>query len=154
MELRASIIRASNYLDERYYPALHHLFYAIFFATVLIAAWLGSVNTGHIQIFGYTIPSLCMFKNITTLDCPGCGITRSFVYAVHGMWYQSYMMHLWGIPLAGFLVSQIPYRIWRAAGGSPMKFNPTFTRWFRIFVIVSIALPWLVKTLTTIALYI
>jgi hypothetical protein len=149
MEVRSSIIRASNYLDERYYPVSHHLFQAILFAAILIAAWFSSVQSGHISIFGYTIPSLCMFKNITTLDCPGCGITRSFVFAFHGKWYESYIMHFWGIPLALFLVFQVGYRFWRASGGSPLKFNPTFTRWFRIFVVLSILLPWLGKIVIT-----
>jgi hypothetical protein len=150
MEVRSSIIKASNYLDERYYPVSHHLFQAILFSAILLAAWFSSVQSNqHIVISGYTIPSLCMFKNITTLDCPGCGITRSFVFAVHGRLYESYIMHFWGIPLAAFLLFQIGYRFWRASGGSPLKFNPTFTRRFRFFVVLSVLLPWLGKTIIT-----
>jgi hypothetical protein len=149
MEIRSSIIKASNYLDERYYPVPHHLFQAILFASILLAAWFSSVQSSHISIFGHTIPSLCMFKNITTLDCPGCGITRSFVFAVHGYWHESYIMHFWGIPLAAFLVFQVGYRFWRASGRSPIQFNPAFTRWFRIFVVLSILVQWLGKTIMT-----
>jgi len=151
MEVKSSIIRASNYLDERYYPVSHHLFQAILFSAILVMAWISSVQFSHIQIFGYTIPSLCMFKNITTLDCPGCGITRSFVYAVHGHWYEAYLMHLWGIPLATFLVFQVFYRFWRAAGAPTIKINSTMARWFRIFFILSIIIPWALKTIITIA---
>ncbi len=146
MDLRSSVIRASNYLDEKYYPAQHHLFHAVLFMVILIAAWFSSVQFSHIVISGHTIPSLCMFKNITTLDCPGCGITRSFVYAVHGEFYKSYIMHFWGIPLAGFLVFQVFYRIWRSLGGLAIKVNPVVARWFRIFVVLSFLLPWVLKT--------
>ena len=148
MDLRSSVIRASNYLDEKYYPAQHHLFHAVLFIAILIVAWFSSVQFSHIVISGHTIPSLCMFKNITTLDCPGCGITRSFVYAVHGRWYESYIMHIWGNPLAAFLVFQVFYRFSRAFGVPPFTINSSITRWFRTFFVLSILLPWGIKTIS------
>jgi hypothetical protein len=93
-----------------------------------------------------------MFKNITSLDCPGCGITRSFVYAVHGNWYGSYMMHLWGIPFVAFVAFQVPYRLLRAAGSRPIKISPVIAKWFRIFLVLSIALVWIAKTVVALTL--
>ena len=31
-------------------------------------------------------PVLCPFRLLTGLPCPGCGLTRSWVYLVHGQW--------------------------------------------------------------------
>lgn len=152
MSIRASVIRASDFLDERINPVPHHLFHAIFFSAVLMFAAFSSVNFGKVTLFGYTIPSLCMFHNITGFDCPGCGITRSFIYALHGQWHNSYLMHLWGIPLATIVAFQVPYHIWRTSGRNMPKFHPYFTRWLRMFVIISILLPWAIKTLWTLAI--
>jgi Protein of unknown function (DUF2752) len=149
MNLRASVIRASDFLDERINPIPHHLFHALFFSTVLMFAAFSSVNFGRVTLFGYTIPSLCMFHNLTGFDCPGCGITRSFIYALHGQWYNSYLMHLWGIPLAAIVSFQIPYHIWRAAGGGPLHVLSEKSHWIKIFVMISILVPWALKTILT-----
>ncbi len=42
------------------------------------------------------MPSLCPFKNITGLPCPGCGLTRSVVYSAHGQWQQAITYHPFG----------------------------------------------------------
>lgn len=42
------------------------------------------------------MPSLCIFKNTTGLPCPGCGLTRSVVYAAHGLWHQAFTYHPFG----------------------------------------------------------
>jgi len=149
MNLRASVIRASDFLDERINPIPHHLFHAAFFSAVLMFAAFSSVNFGRVTLFGYTIPSLCMFHNITGFDCPGCGITRSFIYAMHGQWFNSYLMHIWGIPLAAIVAFQVPYHIWRAAGGGLFHVSPQTARWLKIFVVISIVVPWAIKTLLT-----
>ena len=148
MSLKASVIRASDFLDERINPIPHHLFHAVFFSAVLMFAIFSSVNFGRVTLFGYTIPSLCMFHNLTGFDCPGCGITRSFIFALHGQWYNSYLMHLWGIPLAAIVVFQIPYHFWRAASGGLLHLSSEKSRWIRIFVVISIMVPWLIKTVT------
>ena len=149
MSLRASVIRASDFLDERINPIPHHLFHAVFFSALLMLAAFSSVNFGRVSLFGYTIPSLCMFHNFTVFDCQGCGITRSFIYALHGKWYNSYLMHMWGIPLAAIVAFQIPYHLWRAASGTPFQVSSQARRWSRIFVVISIVVPWILKTIFT-----
>ncbi|MGW5523486.1 DUF2752 domain-containing protein [Gordonia sp. NPDC003950] len=44
-------------------------------------------------------PILCPFRLATGLPCPGCGLTRSWVYGAHGDWAQSFAAHPFGLPL-------------------------------------------------------
>ncbi len=152
MNLKASVIRASDFLDERINPVSHHLFHAVIFSGLLFFAAFSSVELGKVTVLGHAVPSLCMFHRITGFDCPGCGLTRSFVLALHGQWHNSYLMHLWGIPLVAIVAFQIPYRFWRAAGGPPFQFHPRLGRWFRVFVIFSVLLPWAFKTIWNLVL--
>jgi hypothetical protein len=44
-------------------------------------------------------------------DCPGCGLTRSFIHLAHGDWRRSLAIHRVGWLLALVVVAQIPYRL-------------------------------------------
>lgn len=44
-------------------------------------------------------PILCPIRLVTGLPCPGCGLTRSWVYGVHGQWGDSFASHPFGLPL-------------------------------------------------------
>lgn len=48
-------------------------------------------------------PVICPFRRLTGLPCPGCGLTRSWVYLVHGWWRESFLAHPFG-PVAVALV--------------------------------------------------
>lgn len=39
------------------------------------------------------IPTICPFKVLTTIPCPGCGLTRSLVLFAHGDWAQAINFH-------------------------------------------------------------
>ncbi len=38
-------------------------------------------------------PTICIFKIVTHIPCPGCGATRGLKYLYHGMPYESLMMN-------------------------------------------------------------
>ncbi|MEO9322354.1 DUF2752 domain-containing protein [Nocardioides sp. C4-1] len=42
-------------------------------------------------------PVVCPFRRLTGLPCPGCGLTRSWVYLAHGRWDDAYSAHPFGI---------------------------------------------------------
>ncbi len=44
-------------------------------------------------------PVLCPFRRVTGLPCPGCGLTRSWVYLAHGWWRESWLAHPFGAAL-------------------------------------------------------
>lgn len=62
-------------------------------------------------ISGFTLPPLCLSHEWFGIDCPGCGLTRSFVHLAHGHLYASWRAHHLGWMLAAILLFQIPYRI-------------------------------------------
>lgn len=41
-------------------------------------------EAGGLTLAGYRVPELCTLKATTGVPCPGCGLTRSWVSAVHG----------------------------------------------------------------------
>src|SRR4051794_22012477 len=49
-------------------------------------------------------PSLCPFKVLTGLPCPGCGLTRSTVALLHGDLSTSLYFHPLGAPMVAALM--------------------------------------------------
>ena len=49
------------------------------------------------------LPSVCAFRRLTGLPCPGCGLTRSWVLTAHGRLGQASSRHPFGPPT--FLLS-------------------------------------------------
>ena len=56
------------------------------------------------------LPPLCQMKMLTGLDCPGCGLTRSFIALAHGQWRDSFRFNPAGPLWFAFLAIQIPYQ--------------------------------------------
>jgi hypothetical protein len=53
---------------------------------------------------------------MTGIPCPGCGLTRSIVVAVHGEWTASYAYHRLGPIVLVYLAMQFAYRLTWLAG--------------------------------------
>lgn len=59
-------------------------------AVALGAAFL--VSPDHVE----SGPVICPLRRLTGLPCPGCGLTRSWVYLAHGWWREAFSAHLFG----------------------------------------------------------
>lgn len=59
----------------------------------------------------WVLPELCFFKRMSQRDCPGCGLTRSIVLAVHGNAVAAWQMHPVGPLLLGYLFVSVPLRL-------------------------------------------
>lgn len=60
---------------------------ALCFGTLAVAAVMVPAPpgaAGGLTVAGHRLPELCTLKATTGLPCPGCGLTRSWVSAVHG----------------------------------------------------------------------
>lgn len=49
-------------------------------------------------------PVICPFRLLTGLPCPGCGLTRSWIYLMHGQWGEGFAVNPFGaVALAAVL---------------------------------------------------
>ena len=52
-------------------------------------------------------PVVCPFRLLTGLPCPGCGLTRSWVYAAHGRWGDSVAANPFGLVAAALVLALV-----------------------------------------------
>ena len=76
--------------------ATRRALFAVCLLAVAAAVPVASVSSG---------PVLCPVRRLTDLPCPGCGLTRSTVRAVHGQLPQAAAAHPGGIVLVGLLTA-------------------------------------------------
>lgn len=85
-------------------------------------------------------PVLCPFRRLTGLPCPGCGLTRSWVYAAHGWWREAFLAHPFGLVALGVVLGLAAMlllaRVRRTRG-------PDLDRWVRHPVVLTVAAAWL-----------
>ncbi|MFQ5788291.1 MAG: DUF2752 domain-containing protein, partial [Thermodesulfobacteriota bacterium] len=60
---------------------------------------------------GCQIKGICPFKEITGLDCPTCGLTRSFIAISHMQFERAWHFNRMGIFLYIYLLIHISYRL-------------------------------------------
>lgn len=82
--------------------------------SIFVIAYLLEVRTDdRVAVRGwaqYPLPPTCQARAHFGIDCPGCGLTRSFVHLAHFDWRSSLRSHRFGWLLAGVVLFQIPYR--------------------------------------------
>ncbi|WP_232677226.1 DUF2752 domain-containing protein [Nocardioides sp. R-C-SC26] len=85
-------------------------------------------------------PIICPFRMLTGLPCPGCGLTRAWVYAMHGRWSDSLTANPFGVVsmvLAAALVLAVVFALVRRRAA------PDLDVVVRRPVIVAIVVAWL-----------
>ncbi len=95
---------------------------------------------------GVPIPSTCPSQTIFGLDCPGCGLTRSFIFLgmATGAAYDRNRM---GWLLAAAVVLQIPYRLVALLGRHRLPLGRRFPGVFGIILVVALIGNWLLRML-------
>jgi hypothetical protein len=63
-----------------------------------------------IQLWGTPLPGLCVFRCVTGIPCPGCGLARSVVAAIHGGVGNSLEYHRLGLVILLYVFLQFIYR--------------------------------------------
>lgn len=86
-------------------------------ATILVAGALADPSDSALYVNGWEVPELCVVKLSTGYSCPGCGITRSITYLVHGQVWDSLRLHPLGVVVFVGVVGQLPYRLVGVFGG-------------------------------------
>lgn len=92
--------------------------------TVVLLAVIMTPSTGFLHLGPLRIPELCSWRRLFGVSCPGCGLTRSFVFMGHGAFAAAWEMNKLGPPLFILVASQVPYRIWKMVRTPPPSDDP------------------------------
>ena len=87
----------------------------------------------------YTVSS-CVFRRLSGVPCPACGLTRSFFAMAMGQWHEAFVMH----PLGPFLALECAaiWGVWGAwaAGWRPPFKQERIERWSERLIVINAAL--------------
>ena len=95
-------------------PMFHWVLLGLSFVVVGLSALL-TLAEGPLQVtipfFNQPLPPLCSMQRLFGLDCPGCGLTRSFISLAHGQWRAACQFNPAGPFWFALVALQIPYRL-------------------------------------------
>ena len=134
---------------ERQATAAHrrHREVLVISAAVIVLAFLLEVHAGERVAFrflpGWPLPETCPSRRLLHVNCPGCGLTRSFVYLAHGDWRASWNVNRVGIPLALVVVLQIPYRLWALCSPGARPLGTSFPKTVGYLLVTLLFVNWL-----------
>ncbi|MDP4181511.1 MAG: DUF2752 domain-containing protein [Bacillota bacterium] len=117
--------------------------------SILLSFYLKSIDSNVFLPFGSwkQIPETCVFKSLTGVRCPFCGLTRSFINISAGDFAKALYFNIGGIIAYLYVLFQIPYRTLRLIN---IKFNKDIAyavnthRIFTIITTIILSFAWLV----------
>lgn len=121
----------------------HRTMLLLSLAVIILACVLSVRGDQRVEmgwLRGWPIPELCQSKALFGWDCPGCGLTRSFIHLAHGDLSASFRIHRLGWLLALLVVLQVPYRIWamQTPGGAPLGTRlPWIGTWLIVLLLMA-----------------
>ena len=116
-------------------------------AAVIVLAFLLEVHADERVAFRFLpqwpLPETCPSRSLLHLNCPGCGLTRSFVHLAHGDCRASWNINHVGILLALVVVLQIPYRIWAMNSPDGVPLGTSFPKIVGYLLVTLLFVNWL-----------
>ena len=64
-----------------------------------------------VRLTGIPLPEMCIFHNLTGVPCPGCGLSRSIISALHGDFLLSMNYHRLGLFTLAYILLQFFYHL-------------------------------------------
>ena len=116
---------APNGKENRKPDATYHRVILGLCVSVLALSLLMSVRERTqvlIPGLGVPLPELCHMRRYVGVDCPGCGLTRSFISLAHGRVMDAWRYNPGAFLLFPLMLIQIPLRsaqLWRLRNGRP-----------------------------------
>ncbi len=107
--------KSSQTAEQRRRRILHHR--NVLFAcsiVVLLALSLKTRTDQRIELAwlpGIPMPETCASRNMFDVECPGCGLTRSFIAMTAGDFSDAFQLNRTGWMLACAMLIQFPYRL-------------------------------------------
>ena len=107
---------ANKPVDHEALRRNHHRNMLILCTTVVILALTLQTRADQRVEFawlpGVPMPESCASRSIFDIECPGCGLTRSFIAIARGSLSAAFQQNRTGWLLACALLIQFPYRVW------------------------------------------
>ena len=75
----------------------------------------------RVELLGLPAPEMCGSRLWLNMECPGCGLTRSFIRLANGDWSGAIALNRVAPLLAFAVLAQIPYRLAKLLGWSPAR---------------------------------
>lgn len=94
----------------------HHVTYLVVSVVVLALALVLQVRGSEEVVLpqlGVPLPPVCTMRRVTGLNCPGCGLTRSFILLARGDLVGAWHFNPAGLLFFALTVAQVPYRSWQ-----------------------------------------
>jgi hypothetical protein len=127
-------------------PSTHRDVLIIAAMIVIGALSLRLVGTDRVAFFfapNHPLPTVCLSRAWLGIDCPACGLTRSFVCLAHGRWRTSLAYHPLGWLMAVLVLAQFPYRLACLTGMRPLpRACTTSIAWILAAILVA---AWIAK---------
>jgi hypothetical protein len=119
---------------------------------VVVASFVLQVNDDGDRVAlrnvpGAKVPPLCMTRTFLGISCPGCGLTRSFIYLAHGDPEASWKAHRVGWLVAALVLAQVPYRLHELYRPRKRGWAALLSRWFPLVLFVLLIGNWLLGLL-------
>ena len=96
---------------------------------LILSSLLVVVEDRAVRLPGLPVlPETCAMKARMGIDCPGCGLTRSFSYIAHGNFTGAWRLNRLSFIVFAFTVLQIPLASLHLLGIS----KPWITKWTRL----------------------
>ncbi len=133
----------------------HHRNVLILCTTVVILALTLQTRTDQRVEFawlpGVPMPETCASRSIFDIECPGCGLTRSFIAIAGGSLSAAFQQNRIGWLVAAGMLIQFPYRAWMMLHVRTRGLPEPVPEWVKlVFVwtlIVALVGNWLLKIL-------
>lgn len=94
---------------------LHLVFLLMSAAVILCSVLMTSEGETTVRVPGvpFQMPETCMSKRVWGIDCPGCGLTRSFISMSHGKFSRAISFNPAGPIVYLFVLIQIPWHVYQ-----------------------------------------
>ncbi len=94
---------------------LHVVFLLMSAAVLLCSVLMTSHGESTVRVPGvaFQMPETCMSRRVWGIDCPGCGLTRSFISMSHGQFGRAFSFNPAGPIVYLFVLVQIPWHLYQ-----------------------------------------
>ncbi|MBM3472802.1 MAG: DUF2752 domain-containing protein [Armatimonadetes bacterium] len=130
-----------------------HMQWLVLCAAVIVASALLEVQPRGITVPGAPgrpLPGLCVSRTVFHMNCPTCGMTRSFAAMAHGRLRLAFALHRLG-PLGFLLVLlQVPLRAYAVFTGVLPRAvrNPRLATRIIVALVIALVGNWIVNLVT------